>query len=131
MKNPLCIILFLTIAMCSYGQKQDTMKEFNSNFAHNVYFWLKNPDNQEDRAKFVTSLQKFLGSSKYAKTGFIGVPPRASREVVDGSFTYSMVVTFDSPEAQEAYQKEDVHLKFIEESSSLWTKVIVYDSTGI
>lgn len=131
MKKQILIILFLTIIMFSYAQNQDTMKEFDPHFAHNVYFWLKNPDSAEDRTKFEASLSKFLGSSKYAKTGFIGKPPKASRDVVDGSFTYSMVVTFDSPEAQEAYQKEDVHLTFIEESSSLWTKVIVYDSIGI
>ena len=107
------------------------MKEFDSNFAHNVYFWLKNPDSAEDKAKFETSLKKFLSSSKYAKTGFIGAPPKATRDVVDGSFTYSMVVTFDSAASQEAYQTEDVHLTFIEESSSLWNKVIVYDAIGI
>lgn len=131
MKKQILIILFLTITLMSYSQSKDTMKEFDSNFAHNVYFWLKNPDSAEDRAKFETSLKKFLGSSKYAKTGFIGTPPKATRDVVDGSFTYTMVVTFDSAASQEAYQTEDVHLTFIEESSSLWTKVIVYDAIGI
>lgn len=131
MKKPLLIILFLTFTLFSYSQSKDTMKEFDSNFAHNVYFWLKNPDSAEDRAKFETSLKKFLGSSKYAKTGFIGAPPKATRDVVDGSFTYTMVVTFDSAASQEAYQTEDVHLTFIEESSSLWNKVIVYDAIGI
>ena len=36
------------------------MKEFDSNFAHTVYFWLANPDQQEDRTAFETSLRKFL-----------------------------------------------------------------------
>ncbi|MEA1784477.1 Dabb family protein [Arenibacter sp. GZD96] len=131
MKKQIPIILFLLIAQLSYSQTKDTMKEFDSNFAHNVYFWLKNPDSKEDRAKFETSLKKFLGSSKYAKTAFIGTPPKATRDVVDGSFTYSMVVTFDSAASQEAYQTEEVHLTFIEESSNLWNKVIVYDAVGI
>jgi hypothetical protein len=81
--------------------------------------------------KFETSLKKFLKDSKYAKTNFIGTPPKATRAVVDGSFTYSLIVTFESAEAQEGYQKEEAHLTFIEECKDLWEKVIVYDSNGI
>lgn len=139
----ICFILFLTIAISAFGQngedsglrqndiKKLSMKEFDSNFAHTVYFWLENPDNAEDRKAFETSLQKFLDNSAYAKTKFIGKPPRASRDVVDGSFTYSLIVTFESAEAQKNYQDEVPHKLFIEESSKLWTKVIVYDSKTI
>lgn len=123
------ILLFTVLSSCT--QKKATMKDFDSNFAHTVYFWLNNPESKEDRKAFETSLRKFLDNSEYAKTQFIGVPPRASREVVDGSFTYSLIVTFESAEAQEAYQKEAPHLLFIEESSKLWNKVIVYDSKAI
>jgi len=131
MKKIFCVILFLTFTIASYGQTEKNMKEFDVNFAHTVYFWLENPDNQEDRTAFETSLRKFLDNSGYAKTKFIGTPPRASRDVVDGSFTYSLIVTFESSEAQQKYQDEAPHKLFIEESSHLWTKVIVYDSTGI
>jgi len=131
MKQTLCIFTLIMISAFSYCQTNNDMKNFNSNFAHTVYFWLKNPDNKADRKSFEKSLQKFLDTSKYAKTNFIGVPPKASRDVVDGSFTYSLIVTFESAEAQEKYQKEEAHSKFIEESSNLWTKVIVYDSKGI
>lgn len=140
----ICTTLILSITMTAFGQtneedshlrgndnKSISMREFDSNFAHTVYFWLENPDNDQDRKAFETSLQKFLDTSGYAKTNFIGVPPRASREVVDGSFTYSLIVTFDSAEAQQAYQDEAPHKLFIEESSKLWTKVIVYDSKGV
>jgi len=138
----LCTFLFLTLATGVYGQTEDsqssgndkkstTMREFDSNFAHTVYFWFKNPESVEDRKTFETSLQKFLDNSAYAKTSFIGVPPKASRDVVDGSFTYSLIVTFESAEAQQAYQDEAPHKVFIEESSDLWEKVIVYDSKGV
>lgn len=125
-------ILFLTFAITTaYGQTKTEMKQFDANFAHTVFFWLKNPDNQEDRTAFETSLKKFLDNSAYAKTRFIGKPPKASRDVVDGSFTYSLIVTFESAEAQQNYQEETPHNVFIEESSDLWKKVIVYDSKGI
>ncbi|MFS4493255.1 Dabb family protein [Maribacter sp. 2308TA10-17] len=143
MKKAFYTLLFLTFTMTSFGQtdtdsrlheddnKSNNMREFDPAFAHTVYFWLANPDSKEDREAFEKSLQKFLDNSGYAKTSFIGVPPRASREVVDGSFTYSLIVSFESAEAQQNYQDEAPHKLFIEESSKLWTKVIVYDSKGV
>ena len=115
---------------CFWSNETD-MKEFDSNFSHTVFFWLKNPDNTADRTAFETSLKKFLDNSGYAKTKFIGTPPKASRDVVDGSFTYSLILSFDSAESQQKYQDEAPHKLFIKESEHLWKKVIVYDSTGI
>jgi len=131
MKKAFYTILFLISTIASYGQSENTMGNFDANFAHTVYFWLSNPENQEDRNAFETSLRKFLNTSAYAKTNYIGKPPKASRDVVDGSFTYALIVTFESEEAQQKYQDEAPHKLFIEESSHLWSKVIVYDSTGI
>ena len=131
MQKILLTTLFIILTATTYGQKKKDMNNFDSNFVHTVFFWLENPDDSQDRKAFETSLKKFLDHSKYAKTNFIGIPPKASRDVVDGSFTYWMVVTFDSAEAQEKYQTEPAHLLFIDESSPLWTKVIVYDSKGI
>ena len=142
MKKTRLLIFTLLLSVISYSQNIkslnkpaktsiNNMKEFDSNFAHTVYFWLNNPENEQDCKAFETSLQKFLDTSAYAKTKFIGVPPRASREVVDGSFTYSLIVTFESAEAQQKYQDEAPHKLFIEESSKLWNKVIVYDSKGV
>jgi len=51
--------------------------------------------------------------------------------VVDGSFKYSLIVTFESAQAQQNYQDEAPHKLFIAESSKLWSKVIVYDSENI
>lgn len=131
MKTGIITLLLIGIATTSFAQNKDTMKTFDSAFAHTVYFWFKNPDNASDKAKFETSLKTFLEDSKYAKTNFIGTPPKSKRDVVDGSFTYSLIVTFESAEAQEGYQKEEAHLTFIEECKDLWDKVIVYDSNGI
>ncbi|MGJ8733978.1 MAG: Dabb family protein [Cellulophaga sp.] len=104
---------------------------FEPTFVHNVYFWLKNPNSEDDKKAFKTSLRKFLDASKYANTNFIGVAPNATRDVVDGSFTFSLLVSFTSVENQQKYQDEEAHLTFIEESAHLWDKVVVYDSTTI
>lgn len=131
MKRSLCIVGLLLFSLMGFAQEQDAMKTFDANFVHTVFFWLNNPDNEADRNAFETSLKKFLDSSKYAKTDFIGTPPKATREVVDGTFTYKLVVTFESAEAQENYQNEEAHLLFIEECKDLWEKVIVYDAQGL
>ena len=110
---------------------QEATPEFDKNFTHVVYFWLNNPDSEQDRADFLKSLNKFLENSLYAKTKFIGEPAGTPREVVDGSFTYSLILSFPSKEIQDKYQKEKAHLKFIEESEHLWKRVQVYDSVGI
>lgn len=130
------VIVFFVLICAIYptdamSQNQHDMKSFDSNFVHTVYFWLHNPDDREDCKAFEASLSKFLDHSQFAKTKFIGKAPRASRDVVDGSFTYSLVVTFESAEAQQAYQDEKPHKLFIEESEHLWKKVIVYDSIQV
>lgn len=124
-------ILILTMTVLSCSQKKNDMKTFDPTFAHTVYFWFKNPDSGADKAKFEASLTTFLNNSQYAKTKFIGTAPNASRDVVDGSFTYSLILSFESAEAQAKYQNEPPHLKFVEECSDLWEKVIVYDSKTI
>lgn len=131
MKQTILIFTFILISMATYSQEKQTMKNFDPAFVHTVFFWLNNPESETDRSKFEASLSKFLNNSDFAKTNFIGTPPKASRDVVDGSFTYSLIVTFESAEAQQNYQEEPAHLLFIEESSNLWNKVIVYDSMGL
>ncbi|MBJ6367875.1 Dabb family protein [Snuella sedimenti] len=101
------------------------------NFRHTVFFWLKKPDDQSDRNAFETSLKKFIDSSVFVKTKHLGTPANTPREVVDNSFTYCLVVDFVTKEAHDKYQEEPAHKLFIEESSNLWDKVLVYDSENI
>lgn len=96
-------------------------------FIHQVYFWLKNPDSKEDRAKLIEGLTK-LSKVKTIKSFHIGKPAGTSREVIDASYSVSWYTLFDNGEDQQSYQVDPIHLKFVEECSSLWTKVIVYDS---
>lgn len=126
---PLFILIFLACTCFSFGQEKKA--GLDKNFVHVVYFWLNNPESQEDRQSFETSLKKFLKKSKYAQTNFIGVPADTPRDVVDNSYTYSLILSFPSKEIQEKYQEEPAHITFIEESSGLWKKVQVYDSVGI
>lgn len=129
MKNTILLTLVLSLLSPWQSFAGNTEKpEFDPTFTHVVYFWLKNPDNAADRTKFEASIKEFMSTSQYAKTRFVGVAPKASRDVVDGSFTYSLILSFESAEAQEKYQAEPAHIAFVETCKDLWAKVIVYDS---
>lgn len=124
-------LIFLFVMNLSEIKAQEQKTEFDHHFTHVVYFWLKNTDSAVDRKAFLTSLKNFMYKSKYAQTKFIGEPAGTSRDVVDGSFTYSLILTFPSKEIQDKYQQEPAHIKFVEESQHLWERVVVYDSVGI
>lgn len=106
-------------------------KQETGNFYHTVFFWLKNPDNEEENLFFKTSLKKFIQHSKYIQTKHIGTPASTNRTVIDCSYTYNLVLSFRNKEDQDKYQVEEVHKQFIEECKDLWEKVVVYDSENI
>lgn len=96
--------------------------------AHHVFFWLREPDNAEHREQFEKALQDLL-QVETIKISHVGTPAATEeRGVVDNSYTYSYMVMFDNLEDQNTYQSHPIHLKFIEENSGLWEKVVVYDS---
>ncbi len=100
-------------------------------FAHSVFFWLKQPKNKADRAAFEKSLTNFINQSVFIKTKHIGIPADTNREVIDSSYSYSLLLTFENKQDHDSYQEEPNHKQFIKESSHLWEKVMVYDSKNI
>ena len=100
-------------------------------FVHTVLFWLNNSKSQSDREDFEKHLSNFIGSSNYVKSKHIGTMAPSKREVVDSSYDYALIVTFSTEDDHEKYQQEPVHIKFVEEASHLWKKVVVYDSVSI
>jgi hypothetical protein len=96
-------------------------------FIHHVFFWLKNPGSQEDRAALIAGLKK-LSSAATIKDSHIGVPAGTHRDVIETSYALSWLLLFETAADQEAYQTDPIHLQFIKECATLWSKVIVYDS---
>ena len=96
-------------------------------FVHHVYFWLKDPESKEDLQKLIEGLKK-LTRIKYIRMFHIGVPADTNRDVIETGYSISWLNIFDNKEDEEKYQVDPIHLKFVEECSSLWSKVIVYDS---
>ena len=81
-------------------------------FYHNVFFWLKDPSNINDCLLFETALQNFLDTTIYPKTSVITKPAHTNREVVDNSYTYGLLVSFETKENHDLYQTEEAHQRF-------------------
>ncbi|MFY0652475.1 MAG: Dabb family protein [Cyclobacteriaceae bacterium] len=107
------------------------MSDITKDFTHTVFFWLKNPEDSGLRAKFETAIKQFLNDSLYAKSSHVGTPAVAERDVIDSSYTYSLLVTFPSKAEHDKYQVEEAHQVFIETCKDLWERVLVYDSEAV
>ncbi|WP_414901832.1 Dabb family protein [Sphingomonas flavalba] len=104
--------------------------ELSQPFVHHVYFWLKQPDQPDDRAKLIEGLRSLTGI-KTIKAYHIGTPAGTDRPVIDRSYAVSWMLAFDSKADQDAYQDDPIHLKFVADYSQLWERVIVYDSEAV
>ena len=103
-------------------------KVIEGDFTHVVLFWLKDPSNETTNKEFAASVERFIKSSAYVKSMHLGTPAQTPREVVDNSYTYCLIVTFDSKEDHDKYQEDPVHKQFLKESKDLWDRVQIFDS---
>jgi hypothetical protein len=102
-------------------------KELEGGFFHMVFFWLVD-DTSEVKKKFLQELTLFIDQVDEIKKVHVGPPAETDRDVIDNTYSYSLVLTFDSKKEHDIYQDHAAHKKFIENASSLWKKVLVYDS---
>ena len=98
---------------------------------HHVFFWMKNTNSQEDRQQFEKAIAELLKVETIRQSHFGKPAATESRDVVDHSYSYSMLLIFNSKEEQDSYQVHPLHKKFVEENNHLWERVVVYDSTDL
>jgi hypothetical protein len=96
-------------------------------FVHHVFFWLKAPNNQSDRAELIKGLETLTSIGTIQKY-HIGAPAPTHRSVVERTYSVSWLCFFEDVNAEESYQNDPIHLDFVENHKHLWEKVVVYDS---
>ena len=97
-------------------------------FVHHVHFWL---NDKADKQQLITGLNT-LAPIAYIRDMHIGVPAETFRDVVDRSYDVSLLLLFDSPEAQDAYQSDPTHVHFADNyAKPLCSKVVVQDSVNV
>jgi hypothetical protein len=117
----------LLVSANSYPGKTNNLDKL---FIHHVYFWLKKPVTPEIKAKFEKALKELVTIETIVDY-HLGIPAVTNRDVIDGSYSYSLLVTFKNREDQDIYQPHPKHQKFIADCQDLWEKVVVYDSVSI
>jgi hypothetical protein len=99
-------------------------------FVHHVFFWMKehiSHDGIETFEKGVSTLPKI----ELVKNGDVGKPAGTNRPVIERSYSYSLLLVFENKSAHDEYQTHPIHLRFIENCSILWERVLIYDSESI
>ena len=115
------------LTLGSAARANENVVPTQGTFFHVVFFWLIN-DSQEVSKKFEHELRQFIEHVDEIKTSHIGTPADTDRDVIDNTWSYSAVLSFDSKKEHDIYQDHQAHKQFIENASSLWEKVLVYDS---
>ena len=97
---------------------------------HVVLLWLKHPGNEAERARVIEAAKDFRGRIPGLSAMSIGEPLPSNRPVVDSSFDVGIVMRFDHRRALEAYEKNPIHLKAVDEVlKPLAAKIVVHDWT--
>ena len=112
------------------AELNDKSNEMEGTFLHVVFFWLKD-EKEETVKKFLFELREYTDNIDLIKTRHIGAPAETNRDVIDSSWDFSLILSFESKKEQDLYQAHPLHKTFIANASSLWVKVQVYDSVKL
>jgi hypothetical protein len=120
-----------TLAMAATVPALSKPKNEKKLLVHHVYFWLKNPTSKEDLNKLIEGISS-LKKIETLRMVKIGVPAATTkRDVIDDSYSISLLTVFDDVKGHDTYQDHPIHTKFVATYSPLWNKVVVYDSMDI
>ena len=121
-------LVFCLLALTRMTLPANAAESGRTLLAHDVYFSLN--DNSDDaKEKLVQACKKYLTGHPGTVFFSVGVLARElDRPVNDRDFDVALHVVFDGKESHDRYQKAERHLRFIEENTSNWKKVRVFDS---
>ena len=112
------------LTSCRSNDKRD---DISGKFMHHVFFWLKQPDDEKVKHDFREALIK-LASVETVRFRHIGTPAATNREIIDATYTFSLLVVFDDEKGHDVYQVHPIHDEFREKYANWWTRVQIYDT---
>ncbi|WP_138480244.1 Dabb family protein [Dyadobacter bucti] len=95
-------------------------------FVHNVFFWLKEKDNEEARKALLAGI-KSLEAIESIESVYIGTPASTRRPVIDATYDFAEILIFADEAAHDVYQVHPLHTKFVADCAHLWERVVIYD----
>ena len=94
---------------------------------HSVYFWFQPDADPAVVARFEDGLKR-LATIPDIQTVYFGKPEATpKRPVIDDTYAWGLVETFEDLAAHDRYQAHAIHQEFLKEFASSWQKVQVYD----
>ncbi|WP_345232440.1 Dabb family protein [Olivibacter ginsenosidimutans] len=100
----------------------------NQTFTHYVLFWLKQDLTAAEVANFTGFFEELRKIPNILSLHYGKAVSSTPRDVVDNTFTYNLLVYFNSLEDLETYGTHPIHLQAIEKYNQYWEKVVVHDS---
>ena len=95
---------------------------------HTVYFWLRPDLTAAQIADFRRGVES-LGTIKSVEKCYVGTPAKTEkRPIIDDSYSFGLTVVVTDVAGHDLYQVDPIHLKFIADFKSFWTKVQIYDA---
>ena len=117
------LLIFHLTSFSAMAQESSTGK-----LMHNVYFYMADDATEADRDQLQEGIAS-LGDIETVRSFAIGTPASTeARDVIDNTYAFYLMTSFDDMAGHDVYQKHPIHLKFIEDNQHLWTRVQVYDS---
>ncbi|MDF1815180.1 MAG: Dabb family protein [Verrucomicrobiales bacterium] len=95
---------------------------------HNVFFWLDESLNEEDRTSFEGGLKALFEIDVVTNGNFGKSADTPERPVTQNSYDYALFLEFDDVEKHNAYQVHPEHSVFVENFSKWFKQVRVYDT---
>ena len=116
------------VQACAAPQPNDTTMDSQEQIAHYVLFWLNDGLSETEISDFANFFEE-LKAIPGIKSLHYGQPaPTNPRDVVDNTFTYNLLVYFDSMDEINVYETHPIHFAAIEKYSKYWNRVVVHDS---
>lgn len=119
------------LASCTPVENKETAKSgafATGTILHSVHFWLKEDISEEEEQDFLNFFEE-LRKVPGVQTLQYGKPaPTNPRPVVDNSFQYNLLVTFQHMDDINTYETHPTHTAAAEQYSKYWTKVQVRDT---
>lgn len=95
---------------------------------HTVYFWLKSEITAAQRAEFRRGVESLAGI-KAVDAVYVGTPAATEkRPIIDDTYAVALTVMCRDLAAHDAYQVDPLHLAFIANFKSFWSRVQIYDA---
>ena len=100
----------------------------NEVIAHYVLFWLDEGLSEQEVEDFANFFEELKAIPTIKSLHYGRAADTHERDVVDNSFTYNLLVYFDTMDDIDTYETHPIHLAAIEKYAKFWNKVVVHDS---